>query len=107
VLTGKYTRRGKVDPESRLASSQKMQSYIDQDATWMLIEKLGEAAQSRKASISQVALGWLLQRESITSPIIGPRSLEQLEDNLGSIGLRLSDKELAEIDALTVDGPAA
>ncbi len=44
-------------------------------------------------SISQVALAWLLRRPSITSPIIGPRNLEQLQDNLGATAFSLSDEQ--------------
>jgi aryl-alcohol dehydrogenase-like predicted oxidoreductase len=47
----------------------------------------------RDYSISQIALAWLLSDPLITSPIIGPRTLEQLKDNLGSVGLRLSAQE--------------
>jgi len=37
----------------------------------------------------------------VTSPIIGPRTVEQLQDNLGAAGLRLDPPELASIEALT------
>jgi aryl-alcohol dehydrogenase-like predicted oxidoreductase len=49
-------------------------------------------------SISQIALAWLLTDPLMTSPIIGPRTLEQLQDNLGAVGLRLapSEKELLD-----------
>jgi aryl-alcohol dehydrogenase-like predicted oxidoreductase len=49
-------------------------------------------------SISQIALAWLLSDPSITSPIIGPRTLEQLEDNLGAVGLRLTGDEKQFLD---------
>jgi aryl-alcohol dehydrogenase-like predicted oxidoreductase len=41
-----------------------------------------------------MALGWLLSHPDVTSPIIGPRSIQQLEDNLGAVGLRLTQDEL-------------
>jgi aryl-alcohol dehydrogenase-like predicted oxidoreductase len=56
------------------------------------MEKLGR--EKGNFSISQVALGWLLTNPYITSPIIGPRNLEQLEDNLGAVGLRLTQEEV-------------
>ena len=49
-------------------------------------------------SVSQIALAWLLSDPLITSPIIGPRSLEQLEDNLGAAGLRLTPEEKTLLD---------
>jgi len=55
-------------------------------------------ARENGRSISQIALAWLLTRPVITSPIIGPRSLEQLQDNLGAAGFRLSAEEMALLD---------
>ena len=49
-------------------------------------------------SISQVALAWLLSDPLITSPIIGPRTLDQLDDNLGAVGLRLTTEEKEILD---------
>jgi NDP-hexose 2,3-enoyl reductase len=48
-----------------------------------------------------MALGWLLSRPGITSPIIGPRSLEQLQENLGAVGLRLDENERKELDEVS------
>ena len=55
------------------------------------MEKFGQAKGG--ASISQIALAWLLSDPLITSPIIGPRSLEQLEDNLGAVDVSLDADE--------------
>ncbi len=49
-------------------------------------------------SISQIALAWMLSDQLITSPIIGPRTMDQLTDNLGSAGLRLTQDELQILD---------
>ncbi|HLE03152.1 MAG TPA: aldo/keto reductase, partial [Anaerolineales bacterium] len=53
------------------------------------------------ASLSQLALAWLLQRPTVTSPIIGPRSLEQLDDNLGALDVRLEPHVVAELDQVS------
>jgi aryl-alcohol dehydrogenase-like predicted oxidoreductase len=63
------------------------------------MEKLGQEKGGR--SISQIALAWLLTNALITSPIIGPRSMEQLRDNLGAIGLRLAADEKKLLDEAT------
>jgi aryl-alcohol dehydrogenase-like predicted oxidoreductase len=49
-------------------------------------------------SISQIALAWLLSDPLITSPIVGPRSMSQLQDNLGAAGLRLTPEEKSFLD---------
>ncbi|GAB4534249.1 MAG: aldo/keto reductase [Anaerolineales bacterium] len=88
-LTGKY-RQGQPLPESVRASH--LQHLLTED-NFALIERMDGLAQAKNATISQIALAWLLHQEVITAPIIGPRSLEQLHDNLGAINLTLSDGE--------------
>ena len=60
---------------------------------------MGQIGQQKGGcSISQIALAWLLTDPVITSPIIGPRSPEQLQDNLGAVGLRLTPEEKKSLD---------
>jgi aryl-alcohol dehydrogenase-like predicted oxidoreductase len=47
---------------------------------------------------SQVALNWVLTRDGITSPILGVRTTEQLDDNLGALGWRLDPEHEALLD---------
>lgn len=51
--------------------------------------------------MAQVALAWLADRPAVTSVILGARTLEQLEDNLGAAGLHLSDEERATLDEVS------
>ena len=93
-LTGKY---GPSDqPESARLGG--VRRYFNEH-NWKLLELMeGFGREKGGKSISQLALAWLLSDPLITSPIIGPRSLEQLEDNLGAVGLRLSPDEKAKLD---------
>jgi aryl-alcohol dehydrogenase-like predicted oxidoreductase len=98
-LTGKY-RRGETPPSpSRGEKSNRIQGYMKEERNWSLLETLERVAAARGKTVSQVALGWLLTRPEVTSPIIGPRSVEQLQDNLGAVGLRLNPEEMKEIEA--------
>jgi aryl-alcohol dehydrogenase-like predicted oxidoreductase len=93
-LTGKYG--PDTTPESVRRRS--LQRYFN-DTNWTLLEMLEKIGLEKGgASISQIALAWLLANPLITSPIIGPRSLEQLQDNLGAIHLHLSADEKKMID---------
>jgi aryl-alcohol dehydrogenase-like predicted oxidoreductase len=47
-----------------------------------------------------MALAWLLSREGVTAPIIGPRTVEQLESALRALEVKLDDATLAKIDAI-------
>jgi aryl-alcohol dehydrogenase-like predicted oxidoreductase len=98
VLSGKYE-RGKSPPRgTRGASSKRIQALMEKGSTWDILADVEKLAQDRGSSPSQIALGWLLSRPSITSPIIGPKSLAQLEDNLGACGIRLGSAELAALE---------
>jgi aryl-alcohol dehydrogenase-like predicted oxidoreductase len=56
--------------------------------------------------MAQVALAWLSDRPAMTSVILGARTLEQLEDNLGAAGLQLSDEETERLTAASDPAPA-
>jgi aryl-alcohol dehydrogenase-like predicted oxidoreductase len=60
-----------------------------------LLEALGK---DRNASVTQMALAWMLHRPSITSPIIGANSVEQLKDIFGSLDVKLSSEDIEKID---------
>ena len=62
---------------------------------------LERMARSRDASIAQVALAWILAKPWVTSILVGASRLEQLEDNIGALELKLSAEEVAELDGLT------
>ena len=94
-LTGKYRREGQPTESARAGS---VRRYFN-DRNWDLLEKMEILGRKHEvagnpASISQIALAWMLSNPLITSPIIGPRSLEQLQDNLGAVGLRLNSVEM-------------
>lgn len=97
-LTGKY-RKDRVPESARAARA----SAYFSDKNWALLEKMEAIGREKEvrgenASISQVALAWQLSNPLITSPIIGPRSTEQLRDNLGAVGLRLTAEEKNTLD---------
>lgn len=104
-LTGKYE-RGQPPPEgSRVSRSTRLPRLLASDQSWEALECIRRVADAHQASPSQVALAWTLKQPGITSPIIGPRSVEQLQDNLGGVDLDLSPAELTEISQVTA--PAA
>ena len=63
-----------------------------------------EAYEALCASIGQqpanVALAWVLNNPDVTSPIIGPRTIEHLEENLSVLELKLDDETLAKLDEI-------
>ncbi|MBI3361781.1 MAG: aldo/keto reductase [Chloroflexi bacterium] len=96
-LTGKYRQGQSAPPGSRGESSQRVQGWMT-ERNWSLLDKLEELGRARGKSISQMALGWLLTRPGIISPIVGPKNVEQLNDNLGAVGLRLAGEEMTAME---------
>jgi len=66
--------------------------------TWSVVDALVSVASEEEKPPAQVALNWLLARPGVTAPIIGARSLTQLEDNLGSVGWRLDTDQVKALD---------
>ena len=64
------------------------------------IEGLAQIAGRKGCTLSQLALAWLLAQPGVTSPIIGPRTMAHLEDNLGALDVELSADDLRAIDAV-------
>jgi aryl-alcohol dehydrogenase-like predicted oxidoreductase len=65
-------------------------------------EDLEEVAKSHGATSGQVALAWLLQHSPVMVPIPGTSSIEHLEENVAAAQLKLSDDELASVEAAAV-----
>ena len=59
---------------------------------------LWEVAEAQDKTPAQVALNWVLNKPGVTAPIFGARKLEQLEQNLGSVGWTLSEEDVAKLD---------
>jgi aryl-alcohol dehydrogenase-like predicted oxidoreductase len=47
-----------------------------------------------------VAIAWLLKNPVVTSPIIGPRTMDQLAGNVRSLDLKLSDETMRKLDEI-------
>jgi aryl-alcohol dehydrogenase-like predicted oxidoreductase len=65
-----------------------------------LVEQLIPMSQELGASLAQYALAWTLANPVITAPIIGPRTMQQLEDNLPALDVKIPQAHLQRIDDL-------
>jgi aryl-alcohol dehydrogenase-like predicted oxidoreductase len=110
-LTGKYLPDKVPTGATRLGENpdRGVESYYRRSAnqrTWDVLGALRAVATRHEASMAQVALAWLLSRPSVTSVILGCRTVKQLEDNLGALDLALSDQDVADLDAASDPGAA-
>jgi aryl-alcohol dehydrogenase-like predicted oxidoreductase len=110
-LTGKYTRDAPPAGATRLGEDPErgFEAYDRRSTdqrTWDVIDAVQSIASSRGVSMAQVALAWLLDRPLVSSVILGARTLEQLQDNLGAAGVHLTPDETARLDAASDPGAA-
>jgi aryl-alcohol dehydrogenase-like predicted oxidoreductase len=104
-LSGKYRRGMQEPPENTRVKAaaptnrwgESWKIYANEH-TWCVLDALFAVAEETGKTPSQVALNWVLQRPGVTSPIIGARNLDQLEENLGSVGWSLSKEQLERLD---------
>ncbi len=96
-LTGKY-RRNEPLLDSKRAEGRK-RAMIEKN--FALIDEMEVIALRHQATISQIALAWMLADPLITSPIIGATSIEQLNENLGALNVHLASEEMISLNKLT------
>jgi aryl-alcohol dehydrogenase-like predicted oxidoreductase len=92
VLTGKYNRRNGSETTGRAAS------WALPDRHVAIAEEVVQIAQEIGATPSQVALNWTRQQPGLILPLIGARTVHQLDDNLGCLDFQLSADYLRRLD---------
>jgi aryl-alcohol dehydrogenase-like predicted oxidoreductase len=70
------------------------------------VDALDAVSRELGKTIAQVALNWLLGRPSIASVIVGARNEEQLKQNLGAVGWKLTAEQVKKLDAASAVQPA-
>jgi len=106
LLTGKYDRNTPPPADSRfadVATNPRLQARMV-EAIFDVLDGLKPIADAKNCTLSQLALAWCASQPGVTSPIIGPRTMEQLEDNLGALAITLSAEDQAAIDRLVPPG---
>lgn len=97
-LTGKI-RRGQPRPEvSRLPVTAKAGPPVPDEHVFSVVDALDEIASETGKTVPQIALNWLVQRPTVSSVIIGARDEEQLRQNLGAVGWKLTPDQIAKLD---------
>jgi aryl-alcohol dehydrogenase-like predicted oxidoreductase len=99
LLTGKY-RRDDQSAEGRWQGGKDNFGRPVTAAAFDVIDELVSLADDKGCTPAQLALAWNAAQPGVTTPIIGPRTLEQLIDNLGALDVSVSDDDSARIDAI-------
>ncbi|MGM0605119.1 MAG: aldo/keto reductase [Halobacteriota archaeon] len=98
-LTGKYRRNEPAPPNSRGATDERFaESYLT-EANFDAIETIEAVAAEVDATPAQVSLAWLVAHPQVTAPIIGARTVEQIEEDLAAASIDLSTDQFDRISA--------
>ena len=69
-----------------------------------VIEQLLSLVETKECTLSQFSLAWCMHQSGITSPIIGPRTMEHLEDNLKAMEISLKQEDFEAVDNIVKPG---
>jgi aryl-alcohol dehydrogenase-like predicted oxidoreductase len=107
-LSGKYRRDGANPKDSTRAEkwigdieNPKFQRRLD------IVEQLLPLAAAQGVPLARFANAWALRHPAVTSVIIGPRTMDQLEDSLQALDVRITDEDARRIDELVPPGTSA
>jgi aryl-alcohol dehydrogenase-like predicted oxidoreductase len=102
-LTGRYRREAAMPAGSRMAEAEddleEAPARRAIERNFRVIDAAEAIAAERGATVPQIAIAWLAGVDGVTAPILGPRTLEQLEDLLGAVAIELSPEERARLEA--------
>jgi len=103
-LTGKYERVGDGEVEapdgSRADLDEHFEDWYLSERAWDVLDEVRAVADEADATPAQVSLRWLMDHERFTCvPIIGARTVDQLDENLGAVDVALTDEQFERIDA--------
>jgi len=105
-LTGKIRRNQPLPAVSRLHAPIDMGPPVANDFLFDVVDCLEDIAEETGKTIPQIALNWLLTRPTVATIIIGARHEDQLRDNLGAMGWRLSPEQIKRLNKVSHRTPS-
>jgi len=103
LLSGKFSRTNQKPADSR--RSEFDFPLVDKERTWNILDVIAPIAQAHECSAARVSLAWLLGKPVVTSVIIGAKRVDQLNDNLAAVSLKLSPDEIQQLDEVSALPP--
>jgi aryl-alcohol dehydrogenase-like predicted oxidoreductase len=103
LLSGKFSRENQKPEGSR--RSEFDFPIVDKERAWEILDAIAPIAKAHSCSAARISLAWLLHKPVVTSVIIGAKRLDQLEDNLAAVDVKLSDEEMKQLDEVSTLPP--
>ena len=103
LLSGKFTRENQKIAGSRRSDFDF--PIVDKERAWKILDVMIPIGEAHGCSAARVALAWLLAKPVVTSVIIGAKRVDQLQDNLAAIDLKLTAEEMKQLDEVSALPP--
>ena len=103
ILTGAFHFGGVKLPEDDFRWRRRLFANGRLEKETPLINYMKEICDAKGITMSQLAIAWLLQREGMTSAIVGTQSEKHLLENLGALDVTLSADEEAQLDKISME----
>lgn len=96
-LSGKY-RRDEAPRGKRYEKDMYLKARFFRPADFDVLERVQEIAKEKDVTPAQVSLAWLLKKPGVDSPIVGVSRVEQLEELVASLEIKLSEAEVGALE---------
>lgn len=103
LLAGNYRRGEPAPPGSCYDAFWKVPQYLTDDV-FNVVEVVAALANEKGCTPAQIALRWCMDQPGVTSPIIGPRTLSQLDNSLATLEISLSEDDHKLLDDVAPPG---
>ena len=103
LLSGKFSRENQKPEGSRRSDFDF--PLVDKERAWRILDVMNPIAKAHGCSAARIALAWLLTKPVVTSVIIGAKRLDQLQDNLAAVDVKLTTAEVKQLDEVSALPP--
>jgi aryl-alcohol dehydrogenase-like predicted oxidoreductase len=100
-LTGKYSKATPPPAGSRYEYNQRLWQRVNKESNFAVLEQLESMAEHVGIPISKMAIAWILKNQSVTAPIVGASSKEQVEENCQITEIKVDDEAYQKLSELT------
>lgn len=96
-LTGKYE-RGEDPAEGRATDDEHTRDRFTEE-NWNVLDEVRALAEEKNTTPVQISLAWLLAKDIVDSPIIGPRTVDHLDEQVAALSVTLSEEDIKRLEA--------
>jgi aryl-alcohol dehydrogenase-like predicted oxidoreductase len=97
-LTGKIRRGQPLPKQSRLHKTAEAGPPVPEDYLYRVVDAIDGIAKETEKTVAQISLNWLLRKPTVSTIVIGARNEEQLKQNIGAEGWKLTPDQVAKLD---------